>query len=106
MTAVLGLLGLSHHSCADGVQVNVSHKLGKVLIRLTENRLIAPLEQLTALFEFAVMVLTVRGKQPLHQSADEVIESFDQQMNVIGHQAISKERTGAWLSALRAGPAS
>jgi len=86
--------------------VNVSHKLGKVLIRLTENRLIAPLEQLTALFEFAVMVLTVRGKQPLHQSADEVIESFDQQMNVIGHQAISKERTGAWLSALRAGPAS
>jgi hypothetical protein len=68
--------------------VNVADEFGKVLIALAEYRLVTPLQQVTRLSMLAIVILAIGGQESLHNPADGVILPFDQQMNVIGHQAV------------------
>jgi len=74
--------------------VDVPHKLRQVLIRLTEYRLVAPLKQVTHLSVFPIVVLAVAGQHAMHHSADWIFAAFDQQVNVVGHQAVGVEVEG------------
>jgi hypothetical protein len=68
--------------------VNVPDKLSQVLIALAEYRLVTPLEQVTRLSVLAIVILAISGQESLHDPADGVILPLDQQMDVIGHQAV------------------
>ena len=39
----------------------------------------------------AIIVLTISGQQPMHDPANRVRLSFNQQMHVVGHQTIGIE---------------
>jgi hypothetical protein len=71
--------------------MNVTDKLSEVLIALAENCLVASLKQVAGLSVLAIVILAVGCQQPLHDSADGVLLSLDQQMNVIGHEAVGVE---------------
>lgn len=71
--------------------MNVADKFGEVLITLAEYRLVSSLEQVTGLSVLAIVILAIGGQESLHDPADGVIAPFDEQMDVIGHQAIGIE---------------
>ena len=71
--------------------MNIPDKLGEVLIALAEDRLLSPLKQVPGLSVLAIVILAVRGEEPLHDSADGVLLPLDEHMNVIRHQAIGVE---------------
>ena len=60
-------------------------------IALTQDRFVTALEQMANFSVLAVMVLAVGRKQTLHDPADWIVSPFDQQVNVVGHQAVSVE---------------
>ena len=49
MATVLKVLRPFHHLCSDRIQMDVSHQLPQVPIRLTENRLVAALKEVSDL---------------------------------------------------------
>ena len=61
MAAVLKVLGPFHDSSSDRIQMDVSHQLAQIAIRLTENRLVAAVKEMPNLFVPAVVVLAVAG---------------------------------------------
>jgi hypothetical protein len=94
VTAVVKVLRSSHDLGSHRVQVNVPHEFGEVLIALAEDRLVASLKQVADLSVLAIVILAIGGEEPLHHPADVVILSFDEQMNVIGHQAVGVKIEG------------
>jgi len=74
--------------------VDVTHKLGQVAIRLAENRLVAALKNVADLLVLAIVILAVAGQHSLHYAADWSVLHLDQQMYVIGHQAIGVKVEG------------
>jgi hypothetical protein len=52
------------------------------------------LKQVSYLLISPVVILAVSGKHTVHDPTDRVCLSFDQQMNMVGHQTISIEEEG------------
>ena len=79
--------------------MDVSDQLAEIPFALTEDRLIAALEKMPGAMILSVVVLTVRRKKPLHDHPDRVRPAFDQQVYVVGHQAIGikEERKACFL---------
>ena len=98
MAAVLVLLRLAHHLRAHRIKVDVADQLAQILIRLTENCLVSPLEEMSHLSIFPVVVLTKTRQDAMHDAADRVRLSLDQQVHVVRHQTISVKKE--WQPAL------
>ena len=88
MAAVRIILRPLDHLCTDRIEVNVSHQLGKICVRLAKYRFMPPLQQMPRPAVLAVVILCVARQHPMHDPPDIVSPPLDQQMNVIGHQTI------------------
>ena len=88
MAAVRIILRPLDHLCTDRIEVNVSHQLGKICVRLAKYRFMPPLQQMPRPAVLAVVILCVARQHPMHDPPDIVSPPLDQQMNVIGHQAV------------------
>src|SRR5262245_44763604 len=88
MPAVLILLGRCYHSRPHRVEVNITHQFGQITLALTENCLMSFLEEMAHSSIASIIVVTVTSQQPMHDLADVVFLSFDQEVKVVGHQAV------------------
>jgi hypothetical protein len=88
MAAVLVLFRPSDHPSPHRVEMNVSHKLPEVAVRLAKNRLVPPLKEVADLLVLSVVIVTVACQDPLHKTADRANAPLNQQMKMIRHQTV------------------
>jgi hypothetical protein len=77
--------------------MNVPNQLSQIAIRLTEDRLISPLKQVANLLVLSVVILTVSGQQSVHCPTDRILDHLNQQVYVIGHQAVGIKIEGPFV---------
>jgi hypothetical protein len=94
MSAVLIVLGSGDQRGSDWIQMDVSHEFSEVAVGLAQYRLIAALKDVTHLLVFSVVVLAVAGKDSLHDAADWIVLHLDEQVEVIGHEAVGVKEEG------------
>ena len=75
----------------DRVERHVSENLPELLVRLLANRLVAPVEQVTEQVVAIVEIPAVLAVQPLHACWQVWLWRFDDQMNVVPHEAIRQQ---------------
>ena len=68
--------------------MNVADQLQQIGVFLAQNRFVASLKQMADLFVSAVVILGVALLEPLHEFAKGGAGALQEQMNVIGHQAV------------------
>ena len=88
MTTVLVFLGATNHLCSHRIQVDVLHQLAQIPIRLARKRLIAALKQVADPGVLSIVILAVGGQHSLHDPVDRIVAHLEQQVDVVGHQAI------------------
>lgn len=88
VAAVRVIFRPSHHPGTDRVEVDVPHQLAEVPVRLAQHRLVPALEHMPYLLVLPVIVLAVAGQHPVHDPPHRLRLPLDQQMNVVGHQAV------------------
>lgn len=71
--------------------MDVPNELAEILIRLTEDGLIAALKQVSDLLVLSVVELAVGGQHSLHDVTNGIALHLDEQMEVVRHQAIGVE---------------
>jgi len=71
--------------------MNITHQLRQILIRLTENRLVAALQQVPDLAISPIVILAIPVQQPVHDAANWVLLALDQQVNMVRHETVSIE---------------
>lgn len=81
--------------------MNVSNQLAEITIRLAENRLVSALKNVPDLFVLAIVILAVARQHSLHDSADRIVLHFDQEVHVVGLQAVGVQIERQLLFLLR-----
>jgi hypothetical protein len=76
---------LFYHIRTQRIQVNVTHQLQQVGIRVAEYGFVAVLKYVTTAAMMAVVVTGVTSQQRRHQFGQGLIPHTDQQVIVIGH---------------------
>jgi hypothetical protein len=71
---------------ADRIQVKVPHKLQKIRIPVTQDRPVAPLEQMSARLVRSVEVAAMAVEEALHDLRQRAALYLDQQVEVVGHE--------------------
>lgn len=89
LATVRVIFRLFDHPRPHRIQMDVADKLAHVHFALAEDGFVAALKKMADPAVFAVVILTVSGQHAMHYSPDRVRPAFDQEMNVIRHQAKS-----------------
>ena len=97
MAAVRVLFGELYHSSPHRIEMDVPYELCQVGLALTQYRLITALENMSHVLVPAVIVLAVAGQKPLHCASERLGLPLDQQVYVVGDQAISVKKKWARL---------
>lgn len=72
--------------------MNITNKLGEIRVAVTEDRLVSALKYVADVPVAPVVPLAVSRQHTLHYSPDRLLSPLDEQMNVIGHQAVSIDK--------------
>src|SRR5689334_12725956 len=82
MAAVWEAFRSLHHFRSNRIEMDVTDEFAEVSIRLTENRFVSALEEVTDLPVFAVVILAVGGEHSLHDSVDGIVLHLNEEMKV------------------------
>jgi hypothetical protein len=88
MAAVRIFLGGANHASSHGVEMNVTDKFSEVRSAFAEYRLMPALKDMPDPLISAVVILAVTGKHTLHNVSNGLGLPLQQQMSMVGHQAI------------------
>jgi hypothetical protein len=91
LAAVWVVLRFRDHSGAHRIEMDVADQFAHVHLALAKDRFMPPLKKVPDLAVFPVIILAVPGQQPVHYPPDGVRFPLDQQVHVIGHQAVGVE---------------
>ena len=70
----------------------------KIFVFLTNDGLVTSFKQVSALMMFTIEILAVGLLQALHELGERLFRTLNQQMDVIGHQAISVDSVAVFLA--------
>ena len=71
--------------------MNIADKFRQILIGLTQDRLVATLQQVSDIAISPIVILTIPAQQPVHDPAYWILLALDQQVNVVKHEAVGIE---------------
>ena len=78
--------------------MNVAHQLAQIPVALTKDGFVPPLQHVADLLIFPIVVLSVTRQHSLHDAANRICLTLDQQVHMIGHEAVSVNEE--WQSSL------
>ena len=70
------------------IEMNITNQRHQILIPVADNGLIPSLEEMADFSIAAVKILSVGLLQSLHELGERNATGFNQQMDVVGHQAV------------------
>jgi hypothetical protein len=80
------------HPGAEGVRFDVAQDRQEMVVVLDDGALEPALPDVATAAVAAMVALGVRDEEALHQSADRGLERADQEVDVVGHEAVAVER--------------
>ena len=92
------------HAGAEGVGLDVAEDRQEVVVVLDDGALESTLPDVAAAVVAAVVALGVGDEQALHDPADRRLQGPDQQVDVVGHEAVAVELERPPLSSGRRWP--
>ena len=87
-----------HHAGAHRIEMNITDQFEKVFVFLTYDGLITPFKKVSGLMMFNIEILAVGLLQALHELRERLLRALDQQMDVIGHQAVGVQHIVIFLT--------
>lgn len=84
--AVFG--GKRRHFCTNGIVVNIAGKLQKIVVGIDQQRFISSLEKMPRLFSSTIDVSGIPEGEVLDNSGKRNVTNLNDQMDMIGHQAV------------------
>jgi hypothetical protein len=80
--------GKRHHFCTNWFVVNIAGKLQKIVAGIDQQRFISSLEKVPRLFSSTIDVSGIAEGEVLDDSGKGNIANLNDQMDMIGHQAV------------------
>src|SRR5437588_7180453 len=82
-------LRFAHHLGPHGIEMDVTNQLAQIPIALAQNCIVSALQNMAHLAISAIVILTVTSQDPVHDAANRICLTLDQQVHMIGHEAMS-----------------
>jgi hypothetical protein len=86
------LLGSRNHLRPHRIEMNIADEFREICLALAQDRFVPSLQHMADPTIFAVVILSVARQNAVHDPANIVGHSLDQQMNMIRHQTIGVEK--------------
>lgn len=71
--------------------MNIADEGAQIHVRLTKDRFVSPLKNVPDFAVFSIVILAVSGQHSKHYPPDRLRLPFDQQVEVVRHQAVCIE---------------
>lgn len=79
---------LYNHVCANGIEMHVAQQFQQILIGVDEHRVVALLEKMSCRTQVTLNDAGILTRNAQHQAAERRITHLNEQMHMIGHQAV------------------